>query len=121
MVAGNTVALNAMDGLQIRNATALFIDHNTIADNGGSGLDFYGDSSSDVCVRSNNVTGNAELGLDASQVVTFDVSAACTAPLSSGPAYGNNDFGNAECQTCACLPAGSLKRTESLQLTTARR
>jgi parallel beta-helix repeat protein len=115
VVAGNTVALNAMDGVQLRNATATLIDHNTIADNGGSGLDFYEEPSSDVCVRNNNVTGNGELGLDASIAVTFDVTSACTGPLSSGPAYGNNEFGNTggacggiECTACACLPPGSF-------------
>jgi parallel beta-helix repeat protein len=115
VVAGNTVALNTMDGVQIRNATAPFIDHNTIANNGGSGLDFYGDPSSDVCLRNNNVTDNAELGLDASVAVSFDATSACTGPLTSGPAYGNNDFNNAggscggsECTECACLPPGSF-------------
>lgn len=116
VVAGNTVALNlAMDGVQIRNATGLLIDHNTIADNGGSGLSFYEEPSSDVCLRNNNVTHNAELGLEASVAVTFDVTSACTALLSSGPAYGNNDFSNADgacggigCAACGCLPPGSF-------------
>jgi len=115
VVAGNTVVHNAMDGVQVRNATASFIDHNTIANNGGSGLDFYEEPSSDVCVRNNNVTGNGEFGLDASIAVTFNVTSTCTAPLSPGPAYGNNDFDNAggtcggsQCKGCACLPPGSF-------------
>jgi hypothetical protein len=115
VVAGNTVALNAMDGVQIRKATSPIIDHNTIADNGGSGLAFYGDDSFNVCLRNNNVTGNAEFGYNGAKVVTFDTSAACTAPLSAGPAYGNNDFENSggscggdECVACGCLPAGSF-------------
>ncbi|NNE18865.1 MAG: right-handed parallel beta-helix repeat-containing protein, partial [Myxococcales bacterium] len=115
VVAGNTVALNAMDGLQIRKATGPIIDHNTIADNGGSGLEFYGDDSFDVCLRNNNVTGNAEFGYHGAKVVTFDTSTACTDPLSAGPAYGNNDFDNTagpcggdDCLACACLPAGSF-------------
>ncbi|MBT8465703.1 MAG: right-handed parallel beta-helix repeat-containing protein [Myxococcales bacterium] len=114
VVAGNTVVLNAMDGLQIRKATRPIIDHNTIADNGGSGLEFYGDDSFDVCLRNNNVTGNAEFGYHGAKVVTFDTSAACTAPLSSGPAYGNNDFNNGgscggdDCLGCGCLPPGSF-------------
>ena len=115
VVAGNTVALNAMDGVQIRKATAPVIDHNTIADNGGSGLEFYGDDSFTVCLRNNNVTGNGDFGYNGSKDVTFDESAACTAPLSSGPAYGNNDFNNLggscggdKCLACACLPAGSF-------------
>ncbi len=115
VVAGNTVAQNAMDGVQVRNANAVFIDHNTIADNGGSGLDFYDEPSSDVCVRNNNVTDNGEFGLDASISITFDVASACTGPLSSGPTYGNNDFNNtdgpcggSECSTCSCLPSGSF-------------
>lgn len=115
VIAGNTVVLNVMDGVQLRNVTAPFIDHNTIASNGGSGLDFYNEPSSDVCLRNNNVTDNGEFGLDASIAVTFDVTSACTAPLSSGPTYGNNDFNNAsgacggiECTACACLPPGSF-------------
>ena len=121
VVAGNTVALNTMDGVQIRKATAPIIDHNTIADNGGSGLEFYGDDSRDVCVRNNNVTRNGDFGINVEkapdpQSDLFDTSSSCTAPLSSGPAYGNNDFGNtgggsfcsSECLACACLPAGSF-------------
>jgi len=116
VVAGNTVAFNnAMDGVQLRNAVSPFIDHNTIAQNGGSGLDFYEDPSSDVCLRNNNVTDNAEFGLTASVAVTFDVTSACTGPLSSGPAYGNNDFNNgsgpcggSQCAACGCLPSGSF-------------
>jgi len=115
VVAGNTVALNAMDGVQIRKATSPIIDHNTIADNGGSGLEFYGDDSFNVCLRNNNVTGNAEFGYHGPKVVTFDTSAACTEPLSAGPAYGNNDFNNSggscggdECLACGCLPTLSF-------------
>ena len=115
VVSGNTVALNAMDGVQVRNSSDLFIDHNTVADNGGSGLDFFGEPSSGICLRNNNVTGNGEFGLDASQAVTFELSPTCTAPLSAGPRYGNNDFDNAsgacggsECDACACLPLGLL-------------
>ncbi|MGB9338741.1 MAG: right-handed parallel beta-helix repeat-containing protein, partial [Polyangiales bacterium] len=70
VVAGNTVGLNAMDGVQIRKVTGLMVDHNTIADNGGSGVKFYGDDSSGVCLRNNNVTGNADFGLNADRVVT---------------------------------------------------
>lgn len=51
----------------------------------------------------------------ADKVVTFDTSATCTAPLSAGPAYGNNDFTNGDgccggdkCLACACLPSGSF-------------
>ena len=121
VVAGNTVALNAMDGVQIRKATDPFIDHNTIADNGGSGLEFYGDDSFNVCLRNNNVTGNGDFGINVEKAPDpfadlFDTSSSCTAPLSSGPAYGNNDFENtgggsfcsSECPDCACLPAGSF-------------
>jgi len=115
VVAGNTLANNAMDGLQVRKAISPFIDHNTIADNGGSGIEFYGDDSANVCFRNNNVTGNADFALNADKTVTFDTSSSCTAPLSSGPAYGNNDFDNTggscggnECLACACLPAGSF-------------
>ncbi len=115
VIVGNTLAQNTMDGLQVRKAIAPVIDHNTIADNGGSGVEFYGDPSSAVCLRNNNITGNAELGLNASNVVTFDASVSCTAPLSAGPAYGNNEFDNAggscggnNCLACACLPAGSF-------------
>jgi len=36
---GNTLVNNTMDGLQVRKAIAPFIDHNTIADNGGSGTE----------------------------------------------------------------------------------
>jgi hypothetical protein len=113
VVAGNTVALNAMDGIQIRKAIAPVIDHNTIADNGGSGLELYSEASSNVCLRNNNVTGNADFALNVDKAGTFDVTAACTGPLSPGPAYGNNDFGNTagcgvECLACACLPLGSF-------------
>lgn len=115
IVAGNTVALNAMDGVQVRKASAALIDHNTLADNGGSGLAFYGDASSGVCVRNNNVTGNAGFALSASETVQFDESSTCTGPLSPGLAYGNNDFSNlagscggASCAACACLPSGSF-------------
>ncbi len=115
VVAGNTVALNAMDGVQIRKAISPVIDHNTIADNVGSGLEFYGDPSSNVCLRNNNVTGNGEFGYNGAKVVTFDTSSACTGPLSPGPAYGNNGFDNTggscggnECLACACLPPGSF-------------
>lgn len=115
VVSGNTLTLNTMDGLQVRQAIDPVIDHNTIADNGGSGLEFYGESSSNVCLRNNNVTGNGEFGYNGAKVVTFDVSASCIGPLSSGPAYGNNDFDNAggscggnECVACACLPGGSF-------------
>ncbi len=115
MVAGNTEALNAMDGIQLRGATGAFIDHNTIANNGGSGLNIYANSSSDLCLRNNNITGNAEFALDAAGSAAFDVTSACTAPLSSGPAYGNNAFNNtsgtcggSECNECACLPPGSF-------------
>jgi hypothetical protein len=121
VVAGNTVALNAMDGVQIRKVIGIFVDHNTIADNGGSGLEFYGDDSSNVCVRNNNVTRNGDFGINVEkapdpQSDLFDTSSSCTAPLSSGPAYGNNDFENtgggsfcsSECLACACLPAGSF-------------
>ena len=115
VVAGNTVGLNAMDGVQIRKATGLMVDHNTIADNGGSGVKFYGDDSSGVCLRNNNVTGNADFGLNADRVVTFDTSPSCRAPLSPSTAYGNNHFDNSggscggdDCLGCACLPAGSF-------------
>jgi len=115
VVAGNTVALNAMDGIQIRKATDPIIDHNTIADNGGSGLEFYGDDSFNVCLRNNNVTGNAEFGYNGPKVVTFDTSAACRAPLSPSTSYGNNDFDNSggscggdKCLACGCLPPGSF-------------
>jgi len=115
IAAGNTLVDNAMDGLQIRQTIAPVIDHNTIADNGGSGIEFYGSDSSGVCLRNNNVTGNADFGLHARKVVTFDDTASCTAPLSSGPTYGNNDFDNTggscggdDCLACACLPAGSF-------------
>ena len=113
--AGNTLANNAMDGLQIRQTIAPVIDHNTIANNGGAGIEFYGSDSSGVCLRNNNVTGNADFGLNARKVVTFDETPSCTAPLSSGPTYGNNDFDNTggscggnECLACACLPAGAF-------------
>lgn len=115
VISGNTVTLNAQDGIQVRGATSPAIDHNTVADNGGSGIAFYGDPSSDACVRNNNITGNGMFGLSANDVVTFDVGAACTGPLSSGPAYGNNDFGNTggscgggDCLACGCLPGGSF-------------
>ena len=121
VVAGNTLALNTMDGLQVRKATDPFIDQNTIADNGGSGIEFYGDDSRGVCVRNNNVTGNGDFGINVDKAPDpfadfFDTSSSCTAPLSSGPAYGNNDFENTgggsfcsdECLACACLPAGSF-------------
>ncbi len=115
IAAGNTLVNNAMDGLQVRQSIAPVIDHNTIADNGGSGIEFYGADSSGVCLRNNNVTGNADFGLHARKVVTFDDTASCTAPLSSGPTYGNNDFDNTggscggnECLDCGCLPAGSF-------------
>jgi len=115
VVVGNTVALNAMDGVQIRKAISPVIDHNTIADNGGSGLEFYGDPSSNVCLRNNNVTGNGEFGYNGAKVVTFDTSSACNGPLSPGPTYGNNGFDNSggscggnECLACACLPPGSF-------------
>lgn len=115
VVTGNTVVLNAMDGVQVRKATNPIIDHNTIADNGGSGLELYGDPSFNVCLRNNNVTGNADFGYNGAKVVTFDTSPACTAPLSAGPAYGNNDFNNSggscgggDCLACACLPTGSF-------------
>jgi hypothetical protein len=115
VVAGNTIAGNAMDGLQIRKVTGLMVDHNTIADNGGSGVELYGDDSTGLCLRNNNVTGNANFALNADKVVTFDTSGTCTAPLSAGPAYGNNDFDNGDgscggdqCLVCACLPSGSF-------------
>ena len=115
VIADNTVVQNAMDGIQVRKAIGPFVDHNTVADNGGSGIVFYGDPSSAVCVRNNNVTGNAGNALNADKVVAFDTSASCTGPLSAGPAYGNNDFdndggscGGNECLACACLPAGSF-------------
>jgi len=113
VVAGNTVADNAMDAVQIRKAVNIFIDQNTIADNGGSGIEFYGDDSSGVCVRNNNVTGNGDFGLNADKVVTFDTSATCAGPLSPGPTYGNNDFDNGscggdKCLSCSCLPPGSF-------------
>lgn len=115
VISGNTVALNSMDGVQIRQVVGVLIDQNTIADNGGSGLEFYGDDSSGVCLRNNNVTGNGGFGLHGDRVVTFDTSATCTAPLAAGPAYGNNSFGNDggscggdDCLACACLPAGSF-------------
>jgi parallel beta-helix repeat protein len=113
VISGNTVTLNTMDGIQVRGTTSAFIDHNTVADNGGSGIALYGDPSSAACVRNNNITGNGMFGLSANDVVTFDVSAACTGPLSSGPAYGNNGFGNisgacggGDCVGCGCLPSG---------------
>ena len=92
------------------------VDHNTIADNGGSGVKFYGDDSSGVCLRNNNVTGNTDFGLNADRVVTFDTSASCTgSPIVRADAYGNNDFDNSggscggdDCLACACLPAGSF-------------
>ncbi len=115
VVAGNTVALNAMDGVQIRKAIGVIVDHNTIADNGGSGIEFYGEDSSGVCIRNNNVTGNGDFGINADKIASFDTSSSCTAPLSPGPAYGNNDFDNTagscggnECLACGCLPAGSF-------------
>ncbi len=115
VVAGNTVGLNAMDGVQIRKVTGLMVDHNTIADNGGSGVKFYGDDSSGVCLRNNNITGNVDFGLNADRVVTFDTSPSCRAPLSPSNSYGNNDFSNIggrcggdDCLGCACLPAGSF-------------
>ncbi|MGB7477841.1 MAG: right-handed parallel beta-helix repeat-containing protein, partial [Polyangiales bacterium] len=115
VVAGNTVGLNAMDGVQIRKVTGLMVDHNTIADNGGSGVKFYGDDSSGVCLRNNNVTGNTDFGLNADRVVTFDTSPSCRAPLSPSNAYGNNDFDNSggscggdDCLACACLPSASF-------------
>ncbi|MFW2387270.1 MAG: right-handed parallel beta-helix repeat-containing protein [Polyangiales bacterium] len=115
VISGNTIALNSMDGMQIRQASGVLIDHNTIADNGGSGLEFYGDDSSDACLRNNNVTGNGDFGYHGDKVVTFDTSATCTAPLAAGPAYGNNSFGNDggscggdDCLACACLPTGSF-------------
>jgi hypothetical protein len=115
VVAGNTVADNAMDGVQIRKAVNVFIDQNTIADNGGSGIEFYGDDSSGVCFRNNNVTGNGDFGLNADKIVTFDTSSSCRAPLSPATSYGNNDFDNGggscggdECLSCGCLPSGSF-------------
>jgi parallel beta-helix repeat protein len=115
LIAGNTVALNAMDGIQVRKAVAPTIDHNTMADNGGSGLEFYGDPSSGVCIRNNNVTGNGWFGLHATETILFDESPICTGPLSPALAYGNNAFGNlvdacggASCLLCACLPAPSF-------------
>ena len=115
VVAGNTVADNAMDGVQIRNAGNIFIDQNTVANNGGSGIKFYGDDSSGVCFRNNNVTGNGDYALNADKVVTFDTSSSCRAPLSPGTAYGNNDFdndngscGGDDCLACGCLPSGAF-------------
>ncbi len=115
VVAGNTVADNVMDAVQVRKVVNIFIDQNTIADNGGSGIEFYGDDSSGVCVRNNNVTGNGDYGLNADKEVTFRTSASCRAPLSPGTAYGNNDFdndngscGGDKCLSCSCLPPGSF-------------
>ena len=104
-----------MDGVQIRNAGNIFIDQNTVANNGGSGIKFYGDDSSGVCFRNNNVTGNGDYALNADKVVTFDTSSSCRAPLSPGTAYGNNDFdndngscGGDDCLACGCLPSGAF-------------
>lgn len=119
VVAGNTVVLNAMDGLRIEKSSGPVIDHNTIADNGGSGVEFAADSVTGVCARNNNITGNSDFGLSATTNVSFNTGSGCGAPLPSGPAYGNNDFGNARgacgggsCAGCSCLPPGVFWETD---------
>ena len=114
-IAGNVVVQNNMDGIQIRQSTNPFIDHNTSANNGGSGVEFYKNASLGVCMRNNNITDNTNSALNAvDNNPVFDETATCTTPLAAGPSYGNNRATNAGgdcgglCGGCSCVPAGTF-------------
>lgn len=117
---GNILAANVSDGLQLRNAVNTTIDHNTIADNGEDGVDFYNAASTGTCMRNNDISGNGAFAImETVGGSSWDTTAACTAALAAGPAYGNNEFGHTlpcggvTCAVCACLPAGTFWQTNA--------
>jgi hypothetical protein len=120
-IVGNVITNAAHDGIQVDDGDGIFIDHNTIADNVGDGIDFIGAGSGTLgnCVRNNVVSHNTGAALRlTSGTLTFNTTAAgpCIGPLTPAatPGYGNDHFMNAGgacagtgCASCSCVPGGS--------------
>ncbi len=111
----NVIAANAMAGVLVDKASGLWIDQNTVADNGGDGVKFFNRSSTAVCMRSNLVSGNAgyALVITSSSAPTWETDGAeCTAPLEASGAgydYRNAQNGNAAaCSASSCRCTGSI-------------
>jgi hypothetical protein len=120
VIVGNVITNTAHDGINIEDADATFVDHNTIAFNGGDGVDWTGTGTgaTDNCMRNNIVSHNVGAGLRQTGTLTFNTTPGgpCLAPLvpAGNPGYGNDQFTNTggacagtSCASCACVPGGA--------------